>query len=570
MDVDDLDDLDDLDVVDVVEPVVASSTADAQPEVNRLASVPDLFDDEDDAPIELPPISPSGPIVAHAQPVYAPVLAETIYIPAPARSATSMVAAVEVDQGKQARGRKAKRKGGRKPKRHLFRTFMTLVLLFGLLAGGAFAAKKYLLHTPTWPVELKPLADNVAATRGLQFEQAVDVTPVPVADYAARLAGSVIDTSGQTVPMWRALGLLNGDLDLEAVGRQAMNDSPAFYDPTTKKIFVSDDLQAQPHLYRFALHRAMTVALLDQAYDWSGRAASTSPAASFALRAIIDADALAVANTLAANDSPELLAPELLAFVQGHGNTVSTSQYAATLAGRGGVALRPTIAATDPTALSALEQATPVSDDIFDARRPPAIVASPPGTQGMMFWYYVLASRIDDGQAWAAATRWMGDSVVTSTDATSQCVDAKIAAADADGAAVLLASFTSWAATAPAESTTIVVPIEGNQIAIRACDPGVVVSAQLPARVPVAFGGAGVERALLETANSAAGDAAVDAACLITAARQRGAVLASPADDAPVLAVGWQPAYVAANLDLGAGCVVAAPVAAPVEATPTP
>jgi hypothetical protein len=232
--------------------------------------------------------------------------------------------------------------------------------------------------------------------------------------------------------------------------------------------------------------------------------------------------------------------------------------------------LRPTIAATDPTALAALEQATPVSDDIFDARRPPAIVASPPGTQGMMFWYYVLASRLDDAQAWSAASRWMGDSVVTSTDATSQCVDAKIAAADADGAAVLLASFTSWAATAPAESATVVVPIEGNQIAIRACDPGVVVSAQLPARVPVAFGGAGVERALLEAANSAAGDATVDAACLITAARQRGPVFASPADDAPVVAVGWQPAYVAANLDLGAGCVVVAPVAAPVEAAPTP
>ena len=97
------------------------------------------------------------------------------------------------------------------------------------------------------------------------------------------------------------------------------------------------------------------------------------------------------------------------------------------------------IAAMDPAALDALEKATPLNDDIFDARRPPAIVASPPGTQGMMFWYYVLASRIDDGQAWAAATRWMGDSTVTSTEANAQCVDSKIAAADADGAAVLLA-----------------------------------------------------------------------------------------------------------------------------------
>ena len=159
-----------------------------QPEVNRLGSVPDLFDDDDDEPIELPPITPSGPIVAHAQSVYAPVLAETLYIPPPARPATSMVAAILVDQANQHGKSKGKRKSGHKQKRHLFRSFVTLVLLFGLLAGGAFAAKKYLLHEPTWPAELKPLADEVAATRGLQFDAAVEVKPVPVADYATRLA----------------------------------------------------------------------------------------------------------------------------------------------------------------------------------------------------------------------------------------------------------------------------------------------------------------------------------------------------------------------------------------------
>jgi hypothetical protein len=544
--------------------VVQTAAPAGQPEVNRLGSVPDLFDDDDDAPIELPPITPSGPIVASPvapTPVYAPVLAETLYVPPPTRNPTSMIAAVAVDQGKKGKGKKGKPHSGRKQKRHLFRTFMTLVILFGLLAGGAFAAKKYLLHEPTWSAELKPLADEVAATRGLQFSEAVDVSPVPVADYAARLAGSAIDTSGQTLPTWRALGLVNGQLDLEAIGRQAMNDSPAFYDAATKTIYVSEDLQAQAHLYKFAIHRAMTMALLDQQYDWSGRAASATPAASFALRATVDADALAVANTLAAGDTPELLAAEQLAFAQGHGDVASTSPYAAHLAGRIGVALRPTIAAADAASLTALEQATPLNDDIFDARRPPAIVASPPGTQGMMFWYYVLASRIDDGQAWTAATRWLGDSLVTSTDATSQCVDAKIAAADPDGAASLLASFTAWAAAAPAESATVVVPIEGNQVSIRACDPGATLTAQLPAKVPVAFGGAGVEGALVAAARSAAGEAIVDANCLVTAARQRGVALASPADDAPVVAVGWEPAFVAANLDLGAGCVSAAPVA---------
>jgi hypothetical protein len=42
---------------------------------------------------------------------------------------------------------------------------------------------------------------------------------------------------------------------------------------------------------------------------------------------------------------------------------------------------------------------------------------------------------------------------------------------------------------------------------------------------------------------------------LVTAARLRAQPLTSPADDAPVLAVGWKPAYVTANIDLATGCV---------------
>ena len=535
----------------VPQPVVVAEPI-LEPVVNRLGSVPDLIDD-DDSPIELPPITPSGPIVAHAPSVYTPVLAETLYVVAP-RPATTTVAADPATGN-------AQRKKKQKPKRHLFRSFVTLVLLFGLLAGGAFAAKKYLLHPPTWSAELKPLADEVAATRGLEFKEAVDVTSLPVADYATRLAQSALGTGTGRAATWRALGLLNGDLDFEAIGRQALNDNPAVYDPTTQTILVSDDLQAHAHLYRFAMHRAMTVALLDQQFDWGTRVTTATPAAALAIRSTIDADALAVANSLATKDSPEQLAPELLAFVQGHGNTIAPSQFAATIAGRAGVAVRPTIASlvADPASIATLEQAIPTDDALFDFGRPASVLAAPAGTQGMMFWYYVLASRIDDGQAWLAVTHWTADSIVTSTGATNQCVDAKIAANDADGAALMLAAFETWAITAPGESTTTVVAIDGNQVAVRACDPTAAISAQVPTKIPVVFGGAGVERALVEAADSAAGGVKVDAVCLVAAARQRVPALTSPADDAPVLAIDWQPAFVAANLDLATGCVASPP-----------
>jgi hypothetical protein len=554
---------------DVEAPVVEEPTAEAISvvppppggEINRLALVPDLI--VDDSPVELPPITPSGgpyvaqpsggPYIAQPSNVYVPVLPETVFVAAP-RAATTSAATLGADNGA------ARQSPRKKPEGHMLRSFMTLVLLFGMLGGGAYAAKKYLLHKdqPKWSADVAPLATEVATTRGLQFKTTLEVTTLPAGGYATRLAASVFKTQPGRAETWRALGLLNGGLDLEAIGRQALNDSPAFYDPATKTIYVSDDLKPYEHVYRFALHRALATALLDQQFDWSTRVAAATPAAALALRATIDGDALAVANSLAEKDSPDQFVPEWLTFVQGHGTVVAPSQFAAAVAGRSGVAMRSTISliANDPKALAKLEQATPASDAVFDAARPLISTASPPGTQGMMFWYYALAGRIDDTQAWSAAAHWTADSMVVSTSAGTQCVDVKVAADDAGGAALLLGAFQAWAAAAPAESTTTVVPIDGNQIAIRACDPGAAVAAQVPAKVPVAFGGAGTERALVQAADSAASQTKVDPACLIKAARQRGTALTSPADDPPVLADGWQPAYVTANLDLATGCVI--------------
>jgi hypothetical protein len=224
--------------------------------------------------------------------------------------------------------------------------------------------------------------------------------------------------------------------------------------------------------------------------------------------------------------------------------------------------------ASDHAALDALERETPTSDAAFDGARPQTALPAAPGTNGLMFWYYVLASRIDDTAAWAAAVHWTGDSIQPSGDASATCFDAQISAGDANGAAVLLVAFHAWAAAAPAESATTAAAGTDNQVALHVCDPGAAATASLTPKVPVAFGGAAVERALVEAATSAATDSKVDAACLIAAARQRNTALAVPADDAVAVAVDWKPAYVTANLDLATGCVAAAPEAAAAPETP--
>ena len=59
---------------------------------------------------------------------------------------------------------------------------------------------------PKWSAELEPFATDVATTRGLQFKSTVAVSPLPVADYASRLAASVITTEPGRAEAWRALG----------------------------------------------------------------------------------------------------------------------------------------------------------------------------------------------------------------------------------------------------------------------------------------------------------------------------------------------------------------------------
>jgi hypothetical protein len=162
---------------------------------------------------------------------------------------------------------------------------------------------------------------------------------------------------------------------------------------------------------------------------------------------------------------------------------------------------------------------------------------------------------------------WAGDSMVASAGASGSCFDATIAAGDADGAALMTAAFTAWAAAAPVESATTVTAADNNTFVVHACDPGTTVSAGLTTRVPVAFGGAGVELALVNAAISAGSGVTVDASCLISAARSRGVELKAGQDDPPVVAVNWTPPYVSANLDLATGCVSAAP-AAPADAAP--
>jgi len=116
---------------------------------------------------------------------------------------------------------------------------------------------------------------------------------------------------------------------------------------------------------------------------------------------------------------------------------------------------------------------------VFDLRR---LVSGEPvsvdeGSQGMLFWYHVLASRVDDDLAWRVALAWQSDQTATEINVDKYCTTGAVVF-DAASVDLVTLAFTEWAAKAPAEAatTTKVSPSDGAAgtvtVTLSACDPG--------------------------------------------------------------------------------------------------
>ena len=450
-----------------VQPAVAMSAVEA--ELNRLAYLPDQ--EEDLGPVEVPEIVYSD--VRSAEPVpAAPVLSNAeLYAPrqsaAPVRHAYTDIVEKAVAPP-------------RRRKRHVLRKIVTFVVLAGMVAGGLFAVKYFVLDKVKWADDIAPLAVDVETARALKFDHDIPVTELAGDEYATKIAETVhgiTDENRSAVETsWRALGVLTGALDTQAIGRGALVDSPAFYDGASDAIYVLQGLD--PEVRTFALHRALTMALLDQQFGWSDRIATASPAVAVGTRALYDADALAVAQSLLTDGDRTAVADQLYALVRDNAGGATPSPFGSYTAGRAGLALWTYFDAQSPQQRDLLETEAAMTDgQLLDLRRLTSGTAESAGdqAQGMLFWYHVLAARLDDDLAWNAALGWRGDDV-SSSGSGGTCVTGTIRVDDAHSA-VAVAAFDAWAAAAPLESTTTVsnVPGEGGAptvVTVTACDPG--------------------------------------------------------------------------------------------------
>ncbi|MFM7045235.1 MAG: hypothetical protein ACKOYG_06750 [Ilumatobacteraceae bacterium] len=386
--------------------------------------------------------------------------------------------------------------------RRILSRLVTMLVLLGLVGVGLTAARQYLIE-PQWADDIAPLADEVATVRGLEFTAAVPVVEQTPTVYSMMLAESVLGISeavvDDTAGEWRALGLLNGVLDVAVVGRTAVPDQPAFYDPATATVHVVNGLGAD--LRTFALQRALAMALLDQHYAWSTLIAGEPLSVVTGTRMIVEADALATAQSLVTEAERTEIAAQVTEQVSRLEVPPSPSPYATALLSRLGVAMWPWFRELPDNDRIALLTAVHLTDaHVLDLRRfatvapaagtaPSTTIAgravafpdeSPTGSRGMLFWYHVLAARVDSDLAWRAALSWQDDVVEVDRTAGKVCVSA-VFESDVAGALSARPAFEQWAAASPSPATVVVTdravdPATGAptglQIAVQACDAG--------------------------------------------------------------------------------------------------
>lgn len=416
-----------------------------------------------------------------------------------------------------------------KRKRHPFRVLFKLLLVVALLAGAAAAVWYEVLprleRNAEWAADVAPIANEVAAARALTWDHAVRVIPLAPLEYSGRLAKSILGINGDTEPAfvgeWRAMGLAEGPVDLGGIGSEAVAARPAFFDAGTDVVYTVESLMGP--LRVAALRRALTEALIAQQPD-APKGVAGSPA-HLAARLLSEADATTVAQSLPVGSADvDTVRAQRNALVVPVGGQ---SRYPVDLiVGDAGVTSLFT-AATDTAGRASIAALRPQSDAaLLDVGRPMSSLSDPVsaggGTQrGMVYWYYVLASRLPSGEAWQAATAWNGDDVVVKGPVLAGglvCVTAAITTTDAVGRDRLMAALTQWSASAPPEATTTV-GLTGNRIDVSACDPGQ--GADTITNQAIPFGDAVIERALVGNLDSAS-DAV--RTCTAGAVRQFGLV----------------------------------------------
>lgn len=350
----------------------------------------------------------------------------------------------------------------------------------------------------TWDPRVAPLADFVERTRGLAFDHPVFIDFLTPAQYSASVHVPATTQSEKTgaqrqTGMYRAVGLISGDVDLSGAGNLLADQGTlAYYSHRTKRIDVrGTDLT--PSL-RVTLVHEMTHALQDQHFDLGRIDKMALSGEQTGFQTLFEGDAVRVqeayAATLTGADKASYDADQSSKQTSGKADLSGVPSALVTLFGApydlGPELLKVLISKNSNDSVDEAFRNPPVDEaQVFDpwvylAHQQPDKVSTPAvpaggksfdsGDFGALSWFVALSQRIDPHVALQAADAWAGDAFVAFQQNQRVCVLVDVHATSASAGARMASGFTQWARAMPAGAVTVTP--KGTGLEVNACDPG--------------------------------------------------------------------------------------------------
>jgi hypothetical protein len=352
-------------------------------------------------------------------------------------------------------------------------------------------------YPEAWDPRIEPLARFVEQEHGGVFRHPVYVDFVEESSFEATSPPEQGDEAEaqlrdvQAAGMFRALGLMSGELDLGKTTTDMAADAVlAFYDDETKRITMrGTDLDAS---MRMTLVHELTHAMQDQHLDLGGVRASLDGDQHDGFQAIVEGDAERVAYryyTSMSDSDQNSIADAESASAEGGASVYDA--YPPTLValftapyslGHPLAELLDTFG--DPDAIDQAILDPPHSSefmlspfDYIDGPAPqtvamPAIAADEKefekGVMGPLAWYLMLEQRLGEKVALAATDGWGGDSYIAFERDGKVCVRAAIRGDTPEARDHLAATFAAWNAAMGGTAQIRA----ADDLLFESCDPG--------------------------------------------------------------------------------------------------
>jgi hypothetical protein len=382
-----------------------------------------------------------------------------------------------------------------------------VAVLLVVAAGAGYVAlrPKRSPYAAAWDPRVEPLARYASDHRKLAWEHPITVEFLSAGAYHQAVVGDEGDSGAgakafaadKTAEM-RAIGLLEGPLDLQAAGNTLADDGTlAFYSPKTKRAYVRGT-ELTPGV-RVTLVHELTHALQDQHFDLTAledRYGNDPALDGDALRGLVEGDAMRIEasyrDQLSAADRAaaereqtgdgqqgqrvrQQVPPSLVdLFGAPYDFGEPFVRLLAGVRGESGVddAFRspPTAFAQvwDPFVYLGHDQMQQV-----DGLHPPSGAKQiDAGTFGSMVLYEMLIQRMAPTAALTAVDGWAGDQFVAYKAGGAICVDGSFKGATTADDDELYVALVVWQGGRPAGTASVARNLDHGIVTMHTCDPG--------------------------------------------------------------------------------------------------